>query len=172
MRPGYGAIGGGYWPPGRAGWCDGRMDNENLCIVVGYDGSDPAVRALDAAAALLSGRSGSLHLVYVCQTSPADMMSAQALAVTDDAFDQIARDLHEQAGKQLADSGEDRWRFERRSGIAADVLAGVARTLRDARPEGEVALAVGRSSRSAHRVLGSAAVSLARHAQVPVLIVP
>lgn len=84
----------------------------------------PPCGALDAAAALLSGRSGSLHLVYVCQTSPADMMSAQALAVTDDAFDQIARDLHEQAGKQLADRGEDRWRFERRSGIAADVLAG------------------------------------------------
>ena len=37
----------------------------NLYLVVGYDGSPPAIRALDAAVRLLHGRTGSIEVVYV-----------------------------------------------------------------------------------------------------------
>jgi nucleotide-binding universal stress UspA family protein len=37
----------------------------NLYLVVGYDGSPPGSRALDAAAALLRGRAGSIRVLYV-----------------------------------------------------------------------------------------------------------
>ncbi len=37
----------------------------DLYLVVGYDGSPPATRALDAAVRLLHGRAGSIEVVYV-----------------------------------------------------------------------------------------------------------
>ena len=39
-----------------------------LHLVVGYDGSPPASRALDAAALLMQGRTGRIDVVYVAHT--------------------------------------------------------------------------------------------------------
>jgi nucleotide-binding universal stress UspA family protein len=52
----------------------------DLHIVVGYDGSPPASRALDAAARLLRGRTGRIEVVYVAHISSTAMLSAGALA--------------------------------------------------------------------------------------------
>ena len=41
----------------------------------GYDGSAPAARALDAAVALLRGRTGSITVVYVAHLTAVEMMS-------------------------------------------------------------------------------------------------
>lgn len=92
------------------------MKDESPCIVAGYDGPDPAVRALNAAG-LLRGRDGSLRLVRASQPGPAE-------------------------------------------------------TLQDARPDAAVAIAVGKSSQGVRRMLRSAAVSLARRARLPLLIIP
>ncbi|HEX7268371.1 MAG TPA: universal stress protein [Streptosporangiaceae bacterium] len=43
----------------------------DLRLVVGYDGSPPASRALDAAASLLRGRTGRIEVVYVWLICPA-----------------------------------------------------------------------------------------------------
>ena len=51
------------------------------------------------------------------------------------------------------------------------VLTGVAEKVRAAHPDDNVAIVVGSSSQGRHRVVGSVAVSLARHAPVPLLIV-
>ncbi len=99
----------------------------DLYLVVGYDGSDPAVRALDAAAALLRGRNGSIDVVYVPHMPSVDMLSPEAVAGMRVALDEIARD---------------------------------------------VAIVVGSSSQAMHRVVGSVAINLARHAPVPLVIVP
>jgi nucleotide-binding universal stress UspA family protein len=147
------------------------METGNLYLVVGYDGSDPASRALDAAAALLRGRDGSIHVVNVAQLSTAEMMSADAIAAADAAFDQEARDLHAQASRQLV-GREERWHFERGQGNIAEALTQVAEKVLGAHPGGNVAIVVGSSSQAMHRVIGSVAVSLARHAPVPLLIVP
>ena len=143
----------------------------NLYLVVGYDGSAPAIRALDAAAALLRGRTGSINVVYVAHLSTAEMMSADAIAEMEVSFSEIARELQAQAGEQLR-GREERWEFEEGQGTITDVLITAAERLRDAHPGDNVAIVVGSSSQAMHRMVGSVAVSLARHAPVPLVIVP
>ena len=60
---------------------------ENLYLVVGYDGSPPAIRALDAAVRLLHGRPGSIEVVYVAHLPSIDMLSAGAVAEMEASFD-------------------------------------------------------------------------------------
>ena len=67
---------------------------------------------------------------------------------------------------------EERWRFERRKGLIAEELTAAARDLHEAHPDDIVTIAVGSSSHAMHRVVGSVAVSLARHSAVPLVIVP
>jgi nucleotide-binding universal stress UspA family protein len=140
-------------------------------MVVGYDGSAPAVRALDAAVRLLNGRDGSIDVVYVAHLTSAEMMSADAIVEVEESFDEMARELQAQARDQLA-GVEERWRFERRQGPIAEQLIAAATEHPDAQPGDTVAIVVGSSSQPVHRMVGSVAVSLARHAQTPLLIVP
>jgi nucleotide-binding universal stress UspA family protein len=146
-------------------------DNANLFLVVGYDGSPPARRALDGAVSLLRGRSGRIDVVYVAHLPAVDMLSAGAVAEMEISFDEIERDLRASVGKQL-DGREDRWRFERGQGIITDQLLAAATNLRDEHPNDSVVIVVGSSSQAAHRLVGSVAVSLARRSPVPVVIVP
>ena len=146
----------------------------NLYLVVGYDGSAPAVRALDAAVALLRGRTGSIEVVYVAHLTTAEMMSAGAIAEMEVSFEEIARELQAQAAEQLR-GREERWQFERGQDMLSDipgVLVRVAEKVRDAHPGDNVAIVVGSSSQARHRIVGSVAVSLARHSPVPLVIVP
>ncbi len=143
----------------------------NLYLVVGYDGSGPASRALDAAVSLLRGRAGRIDVVYVAHMPGYDMMSADAVAAEQFTFDEIERDLRAAAAEQLS-GREERWQFERRHGLIADQLLAAAKDLHESHPGDVVTVVVGSSSQALHRMLGSAAVSLARHSPVPVVIVP
>ncbi|HJY93425.1 MAG TPA: universal stress protein [Streptosporangiaceae bacterium] len=145
--------------------------NGNLFLVVGYDGSPPSSRALDAAVGLLRGRSGSIDVVYVAHLSTVDMMSADAIAEMEVSFDEIERDLRASASKQL-EGREDRWRFDRGQGAITDQLLATAARLHEEHPDDTVSIVVGSSSQAAHRLVGSVAVSLARRSPVPVVIVP
>ena len=143
----------------------------NLYLVVGFDGSPPAVRALDAAVSLRRGRTGDIDVVYVAHLTSLDMLSADATAEMELSFDEVERDLRAQAGEQLR-GREERWRFERRQGVITDQLIAVAAQIRDVHPSDNVAIVVGSSSHAMHRVVGSAAIGLARHSPVPLVIVP
>ena len=143
----------------------------NLYLVVGYDGSPPAIRALDAAVRLLHDRPGSIEVVYVAHVPSIDMMSAGALVEVEASFDEIAQDLQKAASEQLRGS-EERWRFERREGLIADQLISVADGIGDSHPGDTVVIVVGSSSTAMHRVVGSVAVNLARRAPVPIVVVP
>jgi nucleotide-binding universal stress UspA family protein len=144
---------------------------ENLYLVVGYDGSPPAVRALDAAVRLLSGRPGRVEVLYVAHLPSMDMLSADAVAEMEVNFDDIARELHDQASEQLRDR-EERWGFERRQGLITDQLIAAATDIRGAHPGDPVVIVVGSSSHAMHRMVGSVAVSLARRSPVPLVVVP
>ena len=144
---------------------------EFLSIVVGYDGSPPASRALDAAVRLLRGRVGRIEVVWVAHLSSTVMMSAGAVAEMEESFDELAPEIRDQAAGQLDGSGLD-WGFERLQGLIAEELIAMATGLRDARPGQTVVIVVGSSSHATHRVVGSVTVSLARHSPVPVVIVP
>ena len=143
----------------------------NLHFVVGYDGSPPAVRALDAAVRLLQGRTGTIEVVYVAHMPSIDSLSPGAVAEMEIDFDEIARELDTAASEQLRDR-EERWRFERRQGLIADELIAAAADIHDAHPGDTVVIAVGSSSHAMHRVVGSVAVSLARRSAVPLVVVP
>lgn len=143
----------------------------NLYLVVGYDGSPPAIRALDAAIRLLHGRTGSIEVVYVAHLPSIDSLSPGAIAEMEASFDDIARELHAAASEQLRDR-EERWRFERRDGLIPDELIAAAADIGDTHPGDTVVIAVGSSSHAMHRLVGSVAVSLARRSAVPLVVVP
>jgi nucleotide-binding universal stress UspA family protein len=143
----------------------------NLYLVVGYDGSPPASRALDAAAGLLRGRTGRIEVVYIAHMPSLDMMSPGALAEMEVSFDEVEQELRTAVGEQLR-GREDRWGYERREGPIADQLIAVATAIGDAHPGDTVVIVVGSSSTAMHRVVGSVAVNLARHAPVPIVVVP
>jgi nucleotide-binding universal stress UspA family protein len=143
----------------------------DLYLVVGYDGSPPSTRALDAAIRLLHGRTGRIDVVYVAHMPGFDMMSADAVGEMQRDFDEIERDLRIAAGEQLRDR-EERWTFERRQGQIGEALIAAATDIRDSLPGALVTIVVGSSSQALHRMVGSAAVALVRHSPVPVVVVP
>lgn len=143
----------------------------DLRLVVGYDGSPPARRALDAAVNLLQGRTGRIHVVYVAHMASMAELSPGAVVELEESFDEIEQELRVSAGEQLNGRVED-WEFERRQGLIPSELVKATEDLRTAHPGATVVIVVGSSSHSVHRVVGSAAVSLARHSPVPLVIVP
>jgi nucleotide-binding universal stress UspA family protein len=79
--------------------------------------------------------------------------------------------LRAAAAEQLRDRAAA-WGFERRQGTIPDELIAMAVAIGDAGAGSTVAIVVGSSSHATHRVVGSVAVSLARHSPVPLIIVP
>lgn len=142
-----------------------------LHLVVGFDGSPPASRALDAAVRLLQGRTGRIEVVYVAHLSSVIMLSADAIAEMESDFDDIEQELRAQAAEQLG-SQTVAWGFQRRQGVIAEELIAASTGFQEAGPAGTVVIVVGSSSHATHRVVGSVAVSLARHSPVPLVIVP
>jgi nucleotide-binding universal stress UspA family protein len=142
-----------------------------LHLVVGYDGSPPARRALDAAVLLLHGRTGRIDVVYVAHLPGASVEPPVLSPEMDPGFNQSEQELRAQAAGQLRDRGAA-WGFERRLGNAGHELSAAAAGIRDASPDEFVVIVVGSSSSAIHRVAGSVAVGLGRHPPVPVLIVP
>jgi len=62
-----------------------------LHLVVGYDGSPPASRALDAAVRLLQDRTGRIDVVYVTHLSSLAALSADAIAEVEKASTRSGR---------------------------------------------------------------------------------
>jgi nucleotide-binding universal stress UspA family protein len=143
----------------------------DLRLVVGFDGSPPSTRALDAAVNLLRGRAGAIEVTYVAHLPSMAALSPGAIGEMETDFDDIERELRGMVGEQLA-GREDRWVLERRQGLIVDELLAAAKDASAAHADGTVAIVVGSSSQVTHRVLGSVAVGLARHSPVPLVIVP
>ena len=143
----------------------------DLRLMVGFDGTPPAVRALDAAVNLLRGRPGHLHVVYVAHLPSMDALSPGAVAELEVDFDDIEQELRGMVEERLR-GREERWSLERRQGAITPELIAAAKDAGDANPGATAAIVVGSSSHLTHRVVGSVAVGLARHSPVPLLIVP
>jgi nucleotide-binding universal stress UspA family protein len=143
----------------------------DLRLVVGYDGSAPAGRALDAAVNLLRGRAGSIEVVYVAHLPSTASLSAGAIGELEANFEDVEQELRTMVSEQLRGQ-EERWDFRWREGPIAEVLLAAASDTSAAHPDATVAIVVGSSSLAAHRLVGSVAVSLARHSPVPLVIVP
>jgi nucleotide-binding universal stress UspA family protein len=140
-------------------------------LVVGFDGSPAATRALDASVRLLTVRPGRLTVAWVAHLTSTVELSADAVAIMESDFDEVARELRAAAAERLEPSGVP-WDFARRQGLIARELTAAAESVHAARPDDVVVIVVGSSSSAMHRMVGSVAVSLARHSPVPVMIVP
>jgi nucleotide-binding universal stress UspA family protein len=145
---------------------------ERLVVVVGFDGSESAYRALDASALLISGRVGTVEVVFVAHMAPGAEMSASALTESLKAFDSAELEFTDAVRDRLADI-EYRWRFQRRDGLIAHELIAVADELRrDYGDDTQVVIVVGSAMHTLHHVVGSVPVALVRHAKYPVVVVP
>jgi nucleotide-binding universal stress UspA family protein len=145
---------------------------DRLVIVVGFDGSEPSYRALDAASLLILGRTGSLEVVYVAHAPVGAEMSAATEVEALKAFQDIELELGGKVRARL-DGVEPRWHFQRRNGIVARELIAVAdQTSREYGGDAAVVLVVGSAMHTYHHVVGSVPVALVRHARYPVVVVP
>ena len=150
---------------------DGGRPVPALLLVVGFDESEPAARAVEHSAALIRGRPGRIHVVYVAHPPSAAMLSAEALSEVEGGFDEEEQELRGRVDEALR-GVDDRWGFERRDGPIAHELLAAADEVASSHPADLVMLVVGASSQARHRMLGSVPVHLARHARVPVVVVP
>ena|ERR1700722_1684400 len=145
---------------------------ERLVVVVGFDGSQCAYRALDASALLISGRVGTVDIVFVAHMASAAEMSADAVAESMKAFDSAELMFVDAVRDRLADI-ESRWRFQRRDGPVAQELIAVADELsRDYGQDAQVVIVVGSAMHTLHHIVGSVPVALVRRAKYPVVVVP
>jgi nucleotide-binding universal stress UspA family protein len=143
-----------------------------LHLIVGFDGSPAAMRALDAAVRLLSVRPPArVSVAWVAHLTSTVELSADAVAIVENDFDQVAQELRTAVAERLGGSGIS-WDFHRRQGLIAQELIVMAESVQDARPDDVVVILVGSSSSLMHRMVGSVAVNLARHSPVPIIVVP
>ena len=140
-------------------------------ILICYDGSEGAQRAIDVAAKLLGPR----HAVVVDVGPPltaAESLASVSSVVPGDAFE----DLNMEAARERAQAGTDR---AREAGFTADERAAVAAPtwegIVDVADEIDAAVIVlgSRGLTAARQVIaGSVSHDVAEHAGRPVLIVP
>lgn len=140
-------------------------------IVVGYDGSNSADRALDFALALAKAQHGSVQLIHVLEWSPYSFLTPTELEERHgrrkEELDRAQAAIVDPVVARVA-GGDVEISARVKYGHIADVLAATAKDV------GANQIVIGRTGHSglASRVFGSVAGSLAQHSTVPVTIVP
>lgn len=143
-------------------------EESSLVLVVGYEGSDPARRALAAAGRILRHRAGWIEVVYVASTQRDDHDSPEPAADVLDSLGPAQADLHYEVRSVL---GPDTplWRLRSTSGAVADQLMEAAEAIvQENGPSRTVVIVVG----SDRRLAFSVPITLARQPSFPVVIVP
>jgi nucleotide-binding universal stress UspA family protein len=144
----------------------------HLVLVVGYDGTEPAQRALQSAADWLQRSPGRLEVVFVAHMPATAAFSAQSIPAFREGFDQESQDLEELVERALAPT-ETKWHFQRRDGeVASELLSAGEEQLAGEGPETRVVLVVGGSAHRIDRYLNSTAGKVIRHDRFEVVVVP
>jgi nucleotide-binding universal stress UspA family protein len=152
-----------------AGTGDSRAP-EPVTLIVGFDESEPAKRALTWAADLLRTRPGTLHVVYADHALIDSDLTGFGRAEMDADRDQKAAAVAE-AAKAIADAAGAPYTFERRQESPADAILDAAGTYAAADPASTLVIVTGRSHHVPHRVIGSVPVRLLHESPYPVLTV-
>jgi nucleotide-binding universal stress UspA family protein len=152
--------------------CFDTDGKDQVVLVVGYDGTEPAQRALRAAADILERSPGRLEVVFVAHMPAAATFSAQAIPAFDEGFGQEAQDLERQVEEALA-ATDVKWHFQRRNGdIASEILSAGEEQLAGEGPKTRVVLVVGGSAHKIDRYLNSTPTKVIRRDRFEVYVVP
>ena len=138
-------------------------------MVVGFDGSESAQRALAWGANLLRGGYGTLHVIYADRALIASDLPGFARAVMDRARDERTARLAETAARIAASAGVPHT-FERRQESPAKAIL-IAADADDVAGAGPPVIVVGRSRHAARRVIGSVPGRLLRRSPYPVVTI-
>jgi nucleotide-binding universal stress UspA family protein len=143
---------------------------EPISLIVGFDNSEPARRALIWGADLLRARPGTLHVVYADHPLIDSDLSGFGRAQMDEARDDKAAGVARAVGEIAAAAGVP-YTFERRQESPADAILSAANLQDDAEPASEPIIVTGRSHHAPHRILGSVPVELLHQSPFPVLTI-
>jgi nucleotide-binding universal stress UspA family protein len=143
---------------------------EPITLVVGFDDSAPARRALTWGADLLRARPGTLHVVYADHPLIDSDLTGFGRPEMDEARDDKAAGVAQAAAEIAATAGVP-YTFERRQESPADAMLAAANDLDGAESASEPVLVTGRSHHAPHRILGSVPVDLLHQSPYPVLTI-
>jgi nucleotide-binding universal stress UspA family protein len=150
----------------------GSTGRNQLVLVVGYDGTEPADRALKVAAERLEDSPGRMEVVFVAHIPTTVAFSPQAVASVQEGLDNEANELAARVDEVLSPIGV-KWHFQRRSGeIAHELLAAAAEQLDAEGPNTHLVLVLGGSAHKVDRYLNSTPVKVLRQDRFEVFIVP
>jgi nucleotide-binding universal stress UspA family protein len=158
-------------PPGLAEpvpGSSGLRPAEPVNVVVGFDDSEPARRALTWGADLLRTRPGALHVVYADHVLVDSDLSGFGRAEMDEDRDEKAASVAG-AAKRIAAAAGVPYTFERRQDSPADAILHAASTY--AAPGSTPVIVAGRSHHVPHRVIGSVPVRLLNQSPYPVVTI-
>jgi nucleotide-binding universal stress UspA family protein len=149
---------------------DTSRDVPPIRLVIGFDNSEPARRALNWGADLLKERPGTLHVVYSDRVRIDSDLTGFAYAEMEDTRNQKAAEVAEAAAKIARAAGVP-YTFERREESPADAILSAASAQAAAEPASTPLIVTGRSHHVPHRVIGSVPVRLLHESPYPVLAI-
>ena len=142
-----------------------------VTLVVGFDDSDPARRALAWGAGLIRARPGAaLHVVYADHVLIDSDLSGFAHAEMEQGRDEKAAGVAQAAADIAAAAGVP-YTFERRQEPPAEAILHAADGYAAAGAASAPVLVTGRSRHAAHQVIGSVPVRLLHQSPYPVLTI-
>jgi nucleotide-binding universal stress UspA family protein len=141
-----------------------------ITLVVGFDNSEPARRALIWGTDLLRSHPGTLHVVYADHVIIDSDLSGFAHAEMDEARDEKAASVAEAAAEIAAAAGVP-FTFERRQESPVEAILLAAYIHEEAEPASTPVIVTGRSHHVPHRVIGSVPVRLLHQSPYPVLTI-
>lgn len=142
-------------------------------LVVGFDNSEPARRALSWTAGLAAERGASVHVVFADHQVLDSDLSGVAHAEMEAEHDQEATAVAGAAAEIMAGAGLP-YTFERRQEGPADAILAGADAAREAgaASAGAPVIVVGRSGHAARHLLGSVPTRLLHRSPYPVMTIP
>jgi nucleotide-binding universal stress UspA family protein len=142
----------------------------SVTLIVGFDDSEPARRALVWGADLIRTRPGALHVIYADHVLIDSDLSGFARAEMEETRDEKAARAAESAAEITAAAGVPHT-FERRQESPADAILHAASVHAAAEPASTLVIVTGRSHHAAHQVIGSVPVRLLHQSPYPVLTI-
>jgi nucleotide-binding universal stress UspA family protein len=141
-----------------------------ITLVVGFDNTESARRALIWGADLLQARPGTLHVVYADHAVVDSDLSGFAHAEMEEDRDKRTASVEAGAAEIAAAAGV-RHTFERRPGTPSEAILYAASLYEAAEPASPPVIVTGRSHHAAHHVIGSVPVRLLHQSPYPVLTI-